>query len=78
MAVAPQRIGYDEDVPRCRARQSQPARFRARMFQIFTIDPLRIEKCSTALFKRDPMLDLVGGRLPSGPIRTPFMYILNM
>lgn len=63
MAVTPERIGYDKDVPRRRAHQSQPARFRARMFHIFTVNPTRIKECGAGLFEGDPMFDLVGSRL---------------
>ena len=72
MAVAPERVGYDENVPGCRLSQSESSRFPSRMVDILAVNTRRVKEGRAGFFKGDPMLGLVTGCF----LRVPFEHQL--
>lgn len=75
--MAPECIGYDENVPNDRSTQSEATRFSGRMFHILAVNPAWIKERRAGFFEGDPVFRIVAGGFLGIPFEHPIMYILN-
>lgn len=75
--MAPECIGYDENVLGDRASQSEATRLSGRMPHILAVNPARIKERRAGFLEGDPMFCVVAGGFLGVPLEHPIMYILN-